>query len=235
MYGSVACDCLQGFFWIAARPELVWEWSTAGTSRRFAPYGRWLAEAAAKTGNAGGGGAESLPAAMPGGGRQGPVAKLGSNSGPADCESARVNPAESGSAIQSTAAALHASEAGAAIQGALESCSKEDAASGSCRVERAAQTGGRGTGGSGLTGIECKEASASAGTGSQSAATLPAVNAIGKAGERLQRLVFIGIDLRKVNAALHVVSAPCEICRIKQSLRLHLQHRLVYASHCLKG
>ncbi|EIE22547.1 cobW-domain-containing protein, partial [Coccomyxa subellipsoidea C-169] len=31
----------KGFFWVANRPEVVWEWSTAGASRRFAPYGRW--------------------------------------------------------------------------------------------------------------------------------------------------------------------------------------------------
>ncbi|CAL8470514.1 g10056 [Coccomyxa elongata] len=33
----------KGFFWVANRPELVFEWSTAGASRRFAPYGRWRA------------------------------------------------------------------------------------------------------------------------------------------------------------------------------------------------
>ena len=33
---------MQGFFWVANRPEVVWEWSTAGASRRFAPYGRWM-------------------------------------------------------------------------------------------------------------------------------------------------------------------------------------------------
>ncbi len=33
----------QGFFWVANCPEVVFEWSTAGASRRFAPYGQWHA------------------------------------------------------------------------------------------------------------------------------------------------------------------------------------------------
>ena len=40
----------KGFFWVANRPELVWEWSTAGASRRFAPYGRWMPPVDAKSG-----------------------------------------------------------------------------------------------------------------------------------------------------------------------------------------
>ncbi len=43
--GKIDClrlFCMQGFFWVANRPEVVWEWSTAGGSRRFAPYGRWM-------------------------------------------------------------------------------------------------------------------------------------------------------------------------------------------------
>ena len=42
----------QGFFWVANRPEVVWEWSTAGASRRFAPYGRWMPSVNAKSGTA---------------------------------------------------------------------------------------------------------------------------------------------------------------------------------------
>ena len=42
----------QGFFWVANRPEVVWEWSTAGASRRFAPYGRWMPSGNAKSGTA---------------------------------------------------------------------------------------------------------------------------------------------------------------------------------------
>ncbi|KAK9904078.1 hypothetical protein WJX75_003912 [Coccomyxa subellipsoidea] len=42
----------KGFFWVANRPEVVWEWSTAGASRRFAPYGRWMPSVNAKSGTA---------------------------------------------------------------------------------------------------------------------------------------------------------------------------------------
>ncbi|KAK9830193.1 hypothetical protein WJX72_010225 [[Myrmecia] bisecta] len=35
------CLRSKGSFWLAARPHLVWEWSTAGASRTFNPYGLW--------------------------------------------------------------------------------------------------------------------------------------------------------------------------------------------------
>ena len=38
---------VQGFFWLASHPDEVWEWSTAGRSSRFLPYGRWLTPAPA--------------------------------------------------------------------------------------------------------------------------------------------------------------------------------------------
>lgn len=31
----------KGFFWIASHPALAWEWSTAGPSQSFKPYGQW--------------------------------------------------------------------------------------------------------------------------------------------------------------------------------------------------
>lgn len=32
----------KGFFWLASHPDTAWEWSTAGASRKFTPYGRWV-------------------------------------------------------------------------------------------------------------------------------------------------------------------------------------------------
>jgi Cobalamin synthesis protein cobW C-terminal domain len=32
----------KGFFWLATRPDLVWEWSTVGENKRFKPYGCWM-------------------------------------------------------------------------------------------------------------------------------------------------------------------------------------------------
>jgi hypothetical protein len=38
----MAPACAQGFFWLASHLDVVMEWSTAGASSRFAPYGTWL-------------------------------------------------------------------------------------------------------------------------------------------------------------------------------------------------
>ena len=42
MQTTLTNPCLQGFFWLAPRPHLAWQWSTAGSSRRFVPYGHFL-------------------------------------------------------------------------------------------------------------------------------------------------------------------------------------------------
>ena len=95
----------QGFFWLASHPGEVWQWSTAGRSSRFAPYGRWLTPAPARAPPAPGHPAgAAAPAGAPGGAE--PLARgtLGANS-PGDAADGAHAPEGTGAAQRGMLAA----------------------------------------------------------------------------------------------------------------------------------
>ncbi|BDA45884.1 probable metal chaperone YciC [Coccomyxa sp. Obi] len=161
----------KGFFWVANRPELVFEWSTAGASRRFAPYGRWLA---------------SMDDGDKFGALPDDVTALGVVAG--DARSGRVaDGAKSGHATVDA-------RSGEATVDAKSGHATGDARSGHATGGARSGTVTSGANPCSSAGLQSHEPSAAAAASNSSA--LPTVaDAGGK--EKMQRLVFIGVDLQK--------------------------------------
>lgn len=180
MCGDWVCLFWQGYFWVANRPEAVWEWSTAGASRRFAPYGRWL-PAPAKSGTS--------DTAADSDGRSGDAAAAAAD-------------AKSGSGTGAEAVATSGNAAATATA---------DAKSGSgtaahCSAGYGSGTGNVKNGEDAKTGEDVKHGKVrlQAEIGSE-----PGSAAGGRArggAERMQRLVFIGIDMRRVGSLSALLS-----------------------------
>lgn len=190
----------QGFFWVANRPDLVFEWSTAGASRRFAPYGRWLAS-------------------MNDGAKSDPLldditlgvvaanARFGGT--PGDPKSGHASgDARSGTV---TDGAEFERTTGGASSGTVTCGAKSGDATGDAR------SGTVTNGISSHTSAGTQSYNPSAAT-SASEISAPPIAADAGGKERLQRLVFIGIDLQKVrgcfSSLLHLLCKQACICVI---------------------